>query len=720
MKSIKTQSWFLASVVIVMVMGIGINSGCQQRMNANSNFSERSISGVPDIADLFPKTVEEIKDQTDHAIDDARKRLKAIIAIPASDRTFENTARALDHLEALSDVAILGSLLEVVEMISPQADLRDISHDMKLKISTFWTDEVSNNRELYQAFKDYLAKRDTQKLQKHLNSQDIQDLENLDAEQQYFLEESMKGFKRAGLDLSDEKLVQLSIVRKKLAEISSKFDRNINDDQSSISVNKEVLKGLPEDFITALKRSPDGQYTLGVDYPTYFTVMQECAVADTRKQLFVAFQNRAYPANRDLLIELIAARNELAHLLGYNSFAEYDLEEQMVKGVARANTFLDDLIIRARKKEKQEFDLFTQDLPESVILSDQGRLQPWDSLYLMTQYKKKHYDIDEQEIAEYFPMDRTIDGLLDVYRRFFNLDFEQLPAQGLWSDDLRVLRVIDAENSQIIGYIVLDLFPRPNKYSHACHCSILHSVLHSDKRAVGVSVLICNFPRKTETKPSLLKRDDVTTFFHEFGHALHSIFGATKMASFSGTSVKRDFVELPSQILEEWILDPKILKLVSGHYKTGEPLSDATIEKIVAVKRLAAGMGVLRQGFLSKLSLACFKEKALKDPDAIYKQLYTQIRTLSELHPDDHMYAAFGHLTGYGAKYYGYMWSKVFALDIFEQIKKQGLLNPKIGRKYAQEILMPGGSIDPNILLRNFLGREPSQDAYLRDLGLQD
>lgn len=232
--------------------------------------------------------------------------------------------------------------------------------------------------------------------------------------------------------------------------------------------------------------------------------------------------------------------------------------------------------------------------------------------------------------------------------------------------------------------------------------------------------MIANFTKPTAHKPSLLKRDEVKTFFHEFGHALHAILGATEIASLSGTNTKRDFVELPSQMLEEWLHDKDILKKVSKHYITGQPLPDEIIDTLLQLKNLTTGYFVVRQAYLSSIALFYFKkaDNGTKDPYSIMKQLFTTMLPYIAFSEDNHFYASFGHLTGYSAKYYGYLWSKVFALDLFATIKQYGLLNPEIGKKYVTEVIGKGGAQDPNELLYNFLGREPNAQAFLQDMGL--
>ncbi|MCX5922700.1 MAG: M3 family metallopeptidase, partial [Candidatus Dependentiae bacterium] len=361
------------------------------------------------------------------------------------------------------------------------------------------------------------------------------------------------------------------------------------------------------------------------------------------------------------------------------------------------------------------------DLPAGVTLTADGKMLPWDAAYATNYYKKKHFNIDETEIANYFPMEKTIKGLLDIYEQFFGLRFNEASIPHVWHEGVRLLEVYDAASDKLLGYFLLDLYPRDNKYSHACHVSIVPSIYGANNELLpALSLVIANFPQSTATKPSLLKRKDVTTFFHEFGHALHALLGRTQIASLSGTSVKRDFVEMPSQMLEEWLWDSAILKQVSGHYQTGAPLPDDLIERILALKNFNPARFVQTQLFYASLSLDYFKEGAQKDTFQIYKDLSTKILKHSAFSDEKHMYAAFGHLTGYGAKYYGYLWSKVFALDLFAEIKKHGLLNPEIGKKYVHDVIGRGGSDEPMVLLEAFLGREPNQEAFLKDLGLDE
>lgn len=655
-----------------------------------------------DLALLFPQTVPEIQDRTATSIADAKERIAQIVAIPAEQRTYENTMAAFDQVCAFSSIAFLNALTELTSMVYTDAAMRDAARNANMQISAFYVDEISNNKALYDAIKSYAAA--TQ--------------ESLSDEQRYFITETLVDFKRSGLDLPADKRDIVAGIKKELADLSLAFEMNIASDDKTVLVVQENLAGLDDDFIASLKKTQDGKYVLGMDYPTYFAIMENCSIENTRQELYRTFENRAYPMNESVLKTIIAKRDELARTLGFESFAQLDLENQMAKTPARVEAFLNELIKRSHEKEAQEFAQLVAVLPESVTLTAQGTIKPWDGAYIRAQYKKKHFNLDERIVAEYFPMEQTIQQLLHIYEDFMGLSFQIKPTQNLWHEDVQVIEAYDATTNQLLGYLLLDLYPRAHKYTHACHGNIVPAVTLADgSQPYVVSLVIANFPKSTGTKPSLLMRKDVETFFHEFGHALHGLLGRTRTASFSGTHVKTDFVEMPSQMLEEWMVQKDMLTKVSCHYLTQEPLPEELINTIVGLKTFDSGAFIQRQAYLSFVSLNYYAAGVHKNLDAIMRNLFTTIRPHIAYDDQTHMYASFGHLTNYGPKYYGYMWSKVFALDLFDTIKKNDM-SPEIGKKYITDILSKGGSKDPMDLLVAFLGREPQQDAFFRDLGL--
>jgi thimet oligopeptidase len=672
--------------------------------NYTFNFNKKvptSIRTEADIPALFPKKVKEIEWRVQQAILEAQKIVDTIIDIPSEYRTFENTAKAIDHLESLSSLAITGNILATLRHVSPDKSIRDACQNAILRISQFSLEHITNNKALYQALKEY-AQGNAHK-------------EALSDEERYFITKTLQDYKRIGLDLPDEQLKKVREIEQELTELSLKYDENIASDNRSIEVKQSDLEGMDPDFIKHLKKNSKGLYLVGTDYPTYTAVMQHCSVESTRKSLYKLFVNRGYPANEAILSATICKRDELAHMLGFASYAHLNLDDTMIKHPERAKEFIMTLLDKATPKEQADYVKLTADLPPSVSLDSDGRIKPWDNAYIKAWYEKKHYNIDDRTIAEYFPMEHTIKGLIDIYARFFNLTFKTIPISNLWDNNVMLMGVIDNHKQLLLGYLLLDLYPRQHKYSHACQTIIIPSLKHGNP---SLGMIIANFPPSTSHKPSLLKRSDVECFFHEFGHALHSLLSRTTLGSFSSLlNVKIDFVEVPSQMFEQWMLDKDILRMVSHHYKTGNPIPENIVDTIIELKNLASGNYVLTQGFYALLSLGYYGGPC-SDLYKYMRDLYATIPLHVQFDTDNHMYCAFGHLLGYGACYYSYLYSKVLAMDIFEHIKTYGLLNPEIGKRFSEILLRPGGSKEPAEMVKEFLGREPRQDAFLKDLGL--
>jgi len=694
----------IASIMLFGCGGVAQHKTCMNAEEYRAMFEKKR--SIDDFMKVYPRTVDEVKNLQKLCTNDAQQGLDLLLKIDAENRSFENTARALDVIQ--EHFSTMTSALHSLEMVSPEEAIRNACHEAVIELQKFAVDAFGSNVALYKAFKAYVdgnAKK-----------------EKLNNEETYFLEESMRDFKREGLHLPEDKLEEVKKVKKELAELTMAYETNIAQDQSFIAVPEHDLAGVDRDMVENLKRDDQGNCKVTCDYPTYNEVIENCTVEQTRKKLYFAFQNRAYPQNIEVLHNVIAKRDELAKKLGFESFAALDIDAAMAENPKTSEKFVDNLIGFAQKKSKKELLDFSHDLPTGVSLDKHGKFNPWDLSYIKNSYKKKHFSYDERMVAEHFEASKTIQGLFDIYQKFLGLKFNLVKPAWAWHEDVQVIQVFDSKTNDLRGYIVLDLYPRANKYSHACCYPIVHTVKQNNNGVItktpSFSLVIANFPKATKNKPALLKHGDVTTFFHEFGHAMHGLLGSTEMNGFSGTSVKTDFVEMPSQMFEEWMYDKQMLKQVSAHYKTGKPLDDKTIDTLSELKKFDSGYFVLRQCWLSLLSLNYYKAGAHKDTNAITKALAEKLFLTVRFEPDTHYQAAFGHLMGYGAKYYSYMWAKVFALDIFEKINREGLLNPEAGRAFAQQVLGKGGSVAPDKILRDFLGREPNQQAFLRNLGM--
>lgn len=654
------------------------------------------VANKDDINRVFPSTVGEIEESVEFAKRAVLAQINAIIG--ADVKSWLTVGDALDRIVDL--VYPTEAALEVLMYTHPDAQIRQAAQKGVVGLSQYLVEHLSLNKELYAAFKDY--------------AKNVVPTENLTSEQKYFIEESLKEFESSGLHLPDEKLAEVKQLLKDLTQLSQQFEVNIATDNRTIKASKEALEGLSENFVKGLKR--DGScYVLGMDNPTYTAVMEDCSVTATRKKMYKAYNNRAYPNNKPVLKDILKKRDHLSKMIGFKSYAHLALDKLMAKTPERSYEFLHRLFENAQSKAQREFKEWTKELPKSVELTEGGKLHPWDMAYLKAQYKKKHL-IDDNELKQYFPMENTVNKLLSIYEKFFDLKFNFYDSKELWHKDIQIIEVI--KDNKLLGYVLLDLYPRDNKYTHACHCTVINSVKRHGVKCPSLGIVIANFPKSTEHEPSLLKFWDVRTFFHEFGHAIHALLGQTEQFTFSGTSVKRDFVEMPSQMLENWLQDRDILKMVSKHHETGQPLSNEQIDKIVQLVQFDSGNFITRQIGLALVSLDSHAEGEDKDLDEISRKVSEVVSPNVERDPEVHFWASFGHLTGYSAGYYGYLWSDVFSKDLFEHIKEEGLLNPEAGRRYSEAILAPGGSKDPSDMLVSYLGRQPNQKAYFKAMGL--
>ncbi len=670
-------------------------------MNCNAQ-GYKNVDSVALACAVFPKTSQEIVERSDRAQKMALERIKTLIELSLEKYNQVTVLQSFDVLKAAigSELSVLG----LVKSVYPEQELLDTAEKQFVLLNQFIIEHIDSNSQIYQVFKTY--------------QMGAAQKENFLEDDRYFLNKVVENFELQGLNLPLEKQEQVLALKKQCAQLESEFHRLIDQDTTTLKVSEEELAGIPEDFKKTLQR--DGHlYVLPMNYPVQAMVMNYCTVEETRKQYSKAFSNKAYPQNESILQEIIRIRDEFSKLLGYESFAAYDLKTQMIKTSERAWNFENDLQRRALIAAEKDFNQLVSDLPEGVSLTKNGKLDPWNFGFVNTYFKQKYYSIDEQVFAEYFPMEKTIAGLIAIYEQFFNVSIEWVSVTGMWHPDVRLLQVKNKVDSSLLGYIFLDMFPREKKYGHA---AAFESVLGTKKddgiRTPSVVTLVCNFTKPTAEKPSLLKYSEVTTFFHEFGHAMHVMLGATKYYAVSGFNTEIDFVELPSQMLENWMENKEILTMISSHYQTAKSLPEELIEKRLELLKFGQGLFVVSQLTLGMVSLELFGPHHTESLADTYKRFAELNNKYISYDADTHRYCSFGHLTGYGPKYYGYLWSLVLAYDVFEQIEKEGLLNPEAGKKYVDAILSHGGSKDANDMLRDYLGREPRFDAFYKKMGL--
>lgn len=647
------------------------------------------ITGTRDISSLFSIDADQIQKGLNSIQRMIQGEINIIISIPHEERTFENTILA--HDEAIAFSCVYKNLLDVIEMTHPD----DLIRTQARISSTEWTywmiDTFDANKELKKPLKAFI---ENNLHQKSFSSERIYYMENLLSE----LTEVKTSDKAKALGL-----------KKIISELSTEFSTNIAEDHSFLSVSKEDLAGVDPKFINTLERNGE-EYLLYCDYPTRAEIMRTCSIESTRRDYFRLFNNRAFPKNMEVLTKLINARDELAHLLYFDSFAEMNLKGGMLKTITEVEDFLDNLQLVANENSKEIPSILTNGLPDSISLTSDGKIKPWDEGYLSNIYSQKNSLVVNVDIRDYFPADLTVRRLLDVYEQFFDLKFTVIQNEQFWDPEISLIEVRQEESEQpIIGYILVDLFPRQNKFSHACCVSVIPPISLDKGKTFqpALAVVIANFSKPTENKPSLLKHNEVQTFFHEFGHAIHALLGRSEMPTQGAYNTSLDFVEAPSQLLEEWIYDREILKMISCHYKTGESLPDSIIDALIENKALNKTNQMINSIALSRLALDLFKEGQNKDLDKITRDFYEKNVSEIAYDPEIHFLCSFGHLTGYGPKYYVYAWSEQLALKMFHYIKsRNGLLDPLIGKRYIDKVIGRGGSCDPNDLVRDFLDEE--------------
>lgn len=662
-------------------------------------FSYEKVKTLDGIQNIHLKSVNEIQAYQKKILSDYQTRLSAFLQIPAKKRNLDNT---LQQIDMINTGIIEGSqILHTMALVEPNDELREAYLKGSMELNQAFIDSLSEHRELYQIMSDFQTKMKKRKSFKKKHD--------------YMLTQLLIDMKNQGMHLPEEANDRVKKIKKELLVLEESFTKNIREDNSSIAVQREELEGLPSHFIDQLKIDEDGKYHLTCDYPTYFTAMKFCESEKVRRNLYRAFHNRAYPENIEILHKVIQKRDHLAKELGYPSYAHFQLSSQMAKEPEKAQVFLDELISKSQKKEKDE----AISLKRILNKNEQDLLEPWNGMYAKEKFRSKEYAFNENDVKEYFPLESTMAGLMEIYERFFDLDIKEEKVQNLWHEDVRLMKISKKGKSEPMGYILMDLFPRKSKYGHACSSTLYAGLEFEDQSSrPTINLLIMNFPKPTKGKPALMNMEQMRTFFHEFGHGIHAVLGRTEYGGTSGYNVKWDFVELPSQILEEWLKDKEILKMLSSHYETGEKIPDELVDKIIAARKMDSGGFVIRQCLLSNLSLECFLDGDDKDTIELYRTLHDKSGNSFEFDPKSHFQASFGHLQGYGAMYYGYLWSRVFALDVFSKIKEEGLLNPKAGERYIREIIGKGGSEDPEVLLRNYLQREPKLDAFLEAYGI--
>jgi thimet oligopeptidase len=597
------------------------------------------------------------------------------------------TLRAFDA--AFASLGEAASRASLARNVHPDPKLRDAAEAAEQEVDALST-ELSLDRGLH----DALARLDVSRE---------------DGATRYLVTKALRDFRRAGVDRDDATRARVRALREDLVRIGQEFGRNIKDDVRRLPLEPADLDGLPEDWRRAHPPGADGKVTVTTDATDYVPFMTYARSERAREALWRLYRLRGHPKNLDVLQRMLARRAELAGVLGYRSWAAYVTEDKMIGSAEAAAEFVEKITraadARMRRDHAQLLARKRRDAPGAE------RVEPWDSAWLQERVKAEQYGFDSQSVRPYFEYGRVRDGVLDVTGRLFGIGYRRV-VSPVWHPEVEAYDVVERAGDALLGRIYLDMHPREGKYKHFAQFT-----LASGQEGVRLpeGVLVCNFPKPAAGAPALLDHGEVRTFFHEFGHLLHHVLGGhVRWAGQSGVATEWDFVEAPSQMLEEWVWEPDVLATFARHVETGAPIPGELVRRMKTADEYGKGLMVRQQMFYAATSLELHRRDPAKlDTTALVAELqerYTPFR-----HVDGtYFHESFGHLDGYSAIYYTYMWSLVIAKDLLGPFRDAGLMSEAPARRYRRAILEAGGSKPAAELVVDFLGRSSSFDAYER------
>jgi thimet oligopeptidase len=621
----------------------------------------------------------------------AQRAIDQIIAVQGS-RTIENTLVPYDEAFQQIDAAI--NIADLIQQVHPDAAFRDHATAMNTKATNLRT-ALSLNRSVYQA----------------LSSLDVS---KADPATRYYDQRQLLEFRLAGVDKDDATRAKLKKLQEQLTEDESMFDRNISDDPRTIEVTDiSEMDGLPQDFIDSHKPGADGKIRITADEPDFLVL--DLGKSDAlRRRFWDAFQSRAYPRNRDVLMRMVRTRSEIATLLGYSSWADYNAADKMIGSGSNIAKFIEQLDAALRPVAEREF---------AMLLAERRKTNPEaaeipgdDYFHLLELVRRSQYDFDSQSVRPYLPYEQVKQGVLNTAATLFHVTFRQELNAPAWDPLVETWDVIDS--GKAIGRFYLDMHPRAGKFTHAEESTVLDGIRG---RQLPEAALVCNFPEPTATDPGLVDYYDAKTFFHEFGHLMHHILGGQQQwAGISGISMEQDFAEAPSQMLEEWMRSPQVLASFAHHYKTGEAIPADLVARMNRASAFGRANDVAYENAFSAISYDLHKDRPEDvDPDAITVHDLRRYTLLVPLAAEAHSYASFLHLglAVYSSAYCTYMWDKVIAEDFFQQFDQHNLLAGDAPMRYRRLVLEPGGSMSANDLVKNFLGRPQNMTAFQKWMG---
>lgn len=633
-------------------------------------------------------------------IDVSNVRVKRISDVPAKAQTSANTLMAFDEL--YYDLGDLSMKLGLIASTYPDDSARDAANNEAERLSVY-VNNLFLNEGLYKALKQFASASTSKQIKPN---------------HEKFLRETILLFEKNGMKLTAPQRKELQVLNEKIISYGIQFDRNLAEYKDSVQFTEEELKGVPASTKDPWKRA-NGKYMVTVNGPNATEVLSNADSDATRRTMYLRYNNRAYPKNIKVLDSLFYYRQQFAKKLGFKSYAEYALIDKMAATPATVWSFEYDLIDKLTSHVTEELNELRQ-VKHQLQPNVSDSIYEWDLSYYRKKLLDTKYQLNTDEVKQYFEMNNTLQGMFTVYQNLLSIQIKEVQNVPVWHPKVRAYEMY--KEGKKIGNFYLDLFPRPNKYTHFACFPISQYRAANGKEVLPVSALICNFPEGNGSQPSLLYHVDVITLFHEFGHLVHSMLGRSDIASQGPFSVKGDFTEAPSQFLENWVWQYESLKLFAKHYKKGQVLPQELFNKMKQTQLVGISLQYIRQAYLGMLDFT-YEDK--------YDSIKSTGRNLVEVSKDltamrqvpfvegSHFIAGFTHLNGYAANYYGYLWSKVYAEDMFSVFKKNGVMDATTGIRYRDEVLEKASTKEEMEMLRTFLGREPNSDAFLQSLGIK-
>jgi thimet oligopeptidase len=609
------------------------------------------------------------------------------------ERSLENTLRPYD--DAVATLSATGSLASLLDSVYPDKAVRDKARELTQVVAEAAT-ALSLNQEVYRALVSM-------------------DMTLADPATKHYVHQTLLNYRLAGVDKDDATRAHLRELSDKATELSLTFAKHVQENVNRVEVRDAAeLDGLPEDYIGNHPADEKGVITLTTDYPDMQPVMTFATNADLRLRMFRAYNTRAYPANRQLLLDLLALRKQVASILGFASWADLATANQMMGSAAKMKNFISELEQASRAGAEKEYQMvlaFARSRQAGLTA-----LKSSDRGYWYEQYRREAFDFDSQSVRPYFPYAAVEQGILDTAARLFHVSFQRNQEAAVWHPQVSAWDVYDRD--RLCGRFYLDMHPREGKDKWFSAAPLIPGIAG---RQLPEVALICNFPggkAEGSNDPGLMQYSDVVTFFHEFGHLMHAILGGQQAwAGVSGIATEGDFVEVPSQMLEEFFHDAQLLASFAHHYQTGEPIPPTLVDRMNRASAFGRADGVRTQLFYTSYALDVHNlPPETLDPDTLLEEGYKRMLPY-EWVDGNRMYSSFTHLIGYTSNYYTYMFDKVIALDFFGQFDRSNLLEGPTAMRYRRAILEPGGSKPGTQLIEDFLGREQRMDAFAEWVG---